>query len=81
MKLSSKAVFYIVTIIVSGAISLLFNKILIIRGISFLIMLIVAILIYFDKKYRNKYIPSMPNWFLLGIIIIVLALYVYSFFI
>jgi hypothetical protein len=77
----SRLILYVASIIVIGSTGLLFNQITVVRHICILAMLIIAILIYFDKNYRNKYIPSLPNWFLVGIIVALLLLFVYSFFI
>lgn len=77
--MKAKAIFYTVLIILAGSLGLLFNQNLIIRPVSLLILAIVAVLIYFDKEYRNKYIPSVPNWFIFIAIILCLIAFAYSF--
>jgi hypothetical protein len=79
MKLSLKSISYIVSIILSGVFCLLFNQIFIIRNICLLVILIVSILIYFDKEYRNKYISHIPNWLIISVIILIFLSLGYSF--
>lgn len=74
MNLSIRVVLYTVLIVALGIIPLIFNQNYIIRNLCMSGLLIVAIVIYFDKKYRNKYIPSIPNWLILSIIILVFLL-------
>lgn len=59
--MKTKAIFYIVLIILAGNLPLLFLQNLIIRSVCVLIVTIVCTLIYFDKEYRSKYILLVPN--------------------
>lgn len=76
--MKAKVIFYIVFIILFGNLGMLFNQNMIIKSVSLLILALVGILIYFDKEYRNKYIPSVPNWFIISAIIYCLILFVYQ---
>jgi hypothetical protein len=78
---SLRLILYVTSILVASSAGLLFKQVSVVRHTCLLAMLIIAIFIYFDKNYRNKYIPSIPDWFLVGIIVLELVLFVYSLFI
>jgi hypothetical protein len=80
-KSSVKLVFYMVSCTVLGCAGLLFNKIPLVRYPCHFAMIIVAAFMYFDKKYRKKYIPSLPDWYIGSLVVLSLLLTVYSFFI
>lgn len=78
--MKEKTIFYMVLFLAGNVILLLnqnYIQSLIIRSIGPLIFAIMGTLIYFDKKYRDKYIPSIPNWFLASAIVWCLGVSVY----
>jgi hypothetical protein len=77
-KSSLKLILYIVFVIGIGSTGMLFNKISVVRYTCLLAMVIFAIVVYFDKKYRSKYIPYISDWVMVGIIVLLLLLFVYS---
>jgi hypothetical protein len=82
MKTSSlRLILYVTFIIIADSTGLLFKQISVLRYTCLLVLIIIAIFIYFDKNYRNKYIPSIPDRYLAGIIVLELLLFGYSFFI
>jgi len=69
-QLNKKIIFpiIIIGIIIVG---LLFNHYLTVNILSRIVLMIVIIIIFFDKKYRLDNIPHIPNWFFfIGIILI-----------
>ncbi len=75
-----KAKLYIYTglIFLAGPIGMIFSKNLIVKSIGFLIAIVVCILIYFDKEYRDRYLPLVPNWYMIGAILLLIILFFYS---
>lgn len=82
--MKGKAIFYGVLfllaslVLLSGNLGFLSNQRSIIRPVGLLIFVIMAILIYFDEEYRNKYIPSIPKGFIISAIILSLMIFAYS---
>lgn len=80
--MKEKTIFYMVLFLVGNLVLLLnqdFIQSLIVRSIGPLILAILGALIYFDKGYRNRYIPSIPSWFLVSAIVWCLGVSVYLF--
>jgi hypothetical protein len=77
-KSSLKLILYIIFGIGIASTGLLFNKISVVRNACLLATVIFAIIVYFDKKYRSKYVPYISDWVMVGIIVLLLLLFVYS---
>lgn len=60
---------YITILILGGSGGLLFNQHITIKVVSSLAVIFTVVAIFFDKKYRAKYIPSIPDWLILFVLL------------
>ncbi len=75
--MKAKLYIYSGLLFLAGPLGMVFSKNLTIKSIGFLIAIVVCIMIYCDKEYRNKYLPTLPGWSIIAIILIILFLFVY----
>ncbi len=76
--MKAKLYIYNGLIFLAGPLGMIFSKVLLIKIIGHLILIVTGILIYRDKEYRKKYLPSFPSWAMVILLLFFLVLSGYS---
>lgn len=73
----TKAIVYTALLILLGSSALFFSQSAVMSSGCILLGMIMGIIIYFDKSYRAKYLPTVHNVYLIAIIVLLLGLAIY----